>query len=127
MDANALLWILQVLLALGILASSYGHTLGFDRAGARPGMGWLNDVGRDRMRIIGVLEILGAIGLVLPAATGILPWLTPLAALALAILMAFAAIYHLRRPDEGRSVVLNMILGALALVIAYGRSVVAPL
>jgi DoxX-like family len=127
MDANLILWILQVLLALGILASSYGHTLGFETAKVRPGMGWLDDVGRDRMRIIGTLEILGAIGLVLPAATGILPWLTPLAAVGLAIIMALAAVYHLRRPDEGRNVVLNVILGLMAIVIAYGRFVVAPL
>jgi hypothetical protein len=127
MDANTLLWIGQILLALGILASAYGHTLGFDMARTRPGMGWLDDVGRDRMRIIGVLEILGAIGLVLPAATGILPWLTPLAATGLAVIMALAAIYHLRRPGEGRNVVLNVILGVIAALIAYGRFVVAPL
>jgi uncharacterized membrane protein YphA (DoxX/SURF4 family) len=127
MDANLILWILQILLAMGILASSYGHTLGFESTKDRPGMQWLGDVGRDRMRIIGILEILGAIGLVLPAATGILPWLTPLAAVGLAIIMASAAVYHLRRPDEGRNVVLNVILGLMAVVIAYGRFVVAPL
>jgi len=127
MDANLVLWILQVLLALGVLASSYGHTLGFETTKVRPGMEWLGDVGRDRMRVIGVLEILGALGLVLPAATGILPWLTPLAALGLAVLMGLAAVYHLRRPNESRNVVLNVILGVLALVIAYGRFVVAPL
>ena len=126
MDANLLLWIGQILLALGILASSYGHTLGFEQANQRPGMGWLGDVGRERMRIIGVLEILGAIGLIVPAATGVLPWLTPLAALGLAGIMALAAIYHLRRPGEGRNVVLNVILGVIALAIAYGRLVVAP-
>ena len=127
MDANLILWILQILLALGILASSYGHTLGFESAKVRPGMQWLDDVGRDRMRIIGTLEILGAIGLVLPAAIGILPWLTPLAATGLAVLMAAAAVYHLRRRGEGRNTVLNLILGLIAIVIAYGRFVVAPL
>jgi len=43
-------------------------------------MTWLADIGRDRMRIIGGLETLGAFGLIVPAATGILPWLTPVAA-----------------------------------------------
>ena len=52
-------------------------------------------VGRDRMRIIGVLEVLGAIGLILPALTGILPWLVPTAAAALAVLMVLAAVFHL--------------------------------
>ena len=127
MDVNLILWILQILLAIGILGSSYGHTLGFETAKVRPGMEWLGDVGRERMRIIGIFEILGAIGLIVPAATGILPWLTPLAAIGLAIIMASAAIYHLRRPGEGRNIVLNVIFLAMALVIAYGRIVVAPL
>jgi hypothetical protein len=126
MDANVLLWIGQILLALTFLVDSYIHTIGFDKAAARPGMTWLADVGRDRMRIIGGLEGLGAIGLILPAATGILPWLTPVAASCLAILMAFAAVYHLRRPGEGQNIVLNVVLGVIAALVAYGRFVVAP-
>jgi hypothetical protein len=88
-------------------------------------MGWLTDVGRERMRIIGILEMLGAIGLILPAATGILPWLTPVAATCLAILMVLAIVFHARRPGEGRSIVLNAILAVIAALIAYGRFVVS--
>ena len=127
MDANLLLWVGQVLLALVFLFDAYGHTLGFGSWSRRQGMGWLLDVGRDRMRIIGGLEVLGAIGLVLPAATGILPWLTPVAAACLAMLMILAAIYHARRPGEGQNIILNVILGAIAVLVAYGRFVVAPL
>ena len=83
-------------------------------------------VGRDRMRIIGVLEVLGAIGLVLPALTGILPWLVPTAAAALAVLMVAAAVFHLRRPGEGRNIAVNSVLGLLALVVAIGRFAIAP-
>jgi hypothetical protein len=78
------------------------------------------------MRVIAALETLGAIGVVVPAATGILPWLTPVAASCLAILMVLAAIFHLRRPGEGQNIVLNAILGILAVLVAYGRFVVAP-
>jgi DoxX-like protein/transposase IS481 family protein len=78
-------------------------------------------------RSIGALELLAAIGLIVPAATGILPWLTPVAASCLAILMALAAVFHLRRPGEGQNIVLNAILGAIALLVAYGRFVVEPL
>ena len=127
MDANLLLWIGQILLALAFLVDSYIHTIGFDNASVRPGMSWLADVGRDRMRIIGGLEALGAIGLILPAATGILPWLTPVAASCLAVLMAIAAVFHLRRPGEGQNIVLNVVLGLIAMLVAYGRFVVAPL
>ncbi len=127
MDANLLLWIGQILLAVAFGSVSYSHTLGFEASSVRPGMTWLAAVGRDRMRIIGVLELLGAIGLVLPAATSILPWLTPVAAACLAVLMVFAIVLHARRPDEGRNIVLNAVLGILAALIAYGRFVVAPL
>jgi uncharacterized membrane protein len=126
MDANLLLWFGQILLALAFLGVGYTHTLGFDQASTRPGRTWMTAVGRDRMRIIGILEILGAIGLILPAATRVLPWLTPLAASALAVLMVLAIVFHARRPNEGRNIVLNLILGAIAALVAYGRFVIAP-
>ena len=127
MDANLLLWIGQILLALAFAGVSYSHTIGFEQSSVRPGMTWLAAVGRDRMRIIGVLELLGAIGLILPAATGILPWLTPAAATCLAVLMVFAIVLHARREGEGRNIVLNAILGLIAALVAYGRFLVAPL
>jgi hypothetical protein len=126
MNATVWLWIGQILLALAFLTVGYGHSLGFDQWSIRPGMTWLADVGRGRMRVIAALETLGAIGLLVPAATGILPWFTPVAASCLAILMALAAVFHLRRPGERQNVVLTVILGAIAVLVAYGRFVVAP-
>lgn len=127
MDPNLLLWIGQILLALVFVGVSYSHTIGFEQSSVRPGMTWLAAVGRDRMRIIGILEVLGAIGLLLPAATGILPWLTPVAATCLAVLMLFAIVLHARREGEGRNITFNAILGVIAGLVAYGRFVVAPL
>jgi hypothetical protein len=89
-------------------------------------MTWMAAVGRERMRIIGILEVLGAVGLILPAATGVLPWLTPVAATSLAVLMGLAVVLHARRPGEGRNIVFNVILGVIAALIAHGRFVVAP-
>ena len=126
MDTNMLLWIGQILLGLAFLGVGYGHITRFEQMSTRPGMSWLAAVGRDRMRIIGILEILGAIGLILPAATGALPWLTPVAATALAVLMVLAIVLHARRPDEGRNIIGNLILGVIAALVAYGRFVVAP-
>ena len=127
MDANLLLWIGQILLALTFAAVGYSHALGFDRAAQRPRMGWMHAVGRRSMAVIGALEILGAIGLILPAATAILPWLTPTAAAALTLLMVFAAIFHARRPGEGANIVGNVVLGVVAALVAYGRFIAAPL
>src|SRR5436309_149305 len=100
MDPNLVFWILQGLLALAFLGFGVGHILNYDQMATQPRTGWVTAVGRDRLRIIGVLEVLGAIGLVLPAVTGVLPWLVPVAAACLALLMAFAVVFHARRAGE---------------------------
>lgn len=64
--------------------------------------------------------------MILPDATGILPWLTPLAAALLALMMLLAAGFHLVR-REYPNIVLNLILLALAAFVAYGRFVIVPL
>jgi hypothetical protein len=70
--------------------------------------------------------MLGAIGLILPALTGILPWLTPLAGAALALVMLLAGFFHAAR-REYSGIAVNLVLLALAAFIAYGRLAIAPL
>jgi hypothetical protein len=90
-------------------------------------------VGRQRLAVLGVLEILGAIGLVVPAVTGILPWLTPLAALGLVIIVFGAAAFHLRnvvqldRRAEAPNIVITGVLGLIATFVAVGRTFIEPL
>lgn len=119
------LWIAQVLLALAFLAAGYAHAFRFDQFSASPRTAWAADVGRPGMRVIGLLEIAGAIGVVLPAVTGILPWLTPLAAAGLTLVMLAAAMFHARR-GEFTGIVTNAVLGAVALFVAWGRFVAEP-
>ena len=126
MDANVVLWTLQALLALAFLGAGVNHVLNYERMASQPRMSWVTVVGRDRLRIIGGLEVLGAIGVILPALTGVLPWLVSAAAAALALLMVFAAVLHLRRPGEAQNVAVNAGLGVLALAVAIGRIVIAP-
>lgn len=120
------LWIIQVVVAVGFLSYGWFHTFRFESLAARPRTGWVRDVGQANLRVIGVLEILGSIGLVLPAATGILPWLTPLAGAMLALLMTAAVVFHARRPGEWSNIPGTFLLGALALAVAWGRFVVEP-
>jgi predicted transporter len=127
MNANNLLWAGQILLAVAMLAVGFGHAFTFDRMVTRPGMDWMAAVGRGPMRAIGGLEILGAAGLILPAATGILPWLSGAAAACVVLLMIFAAIFHARRSAEGRNIATNLVIGAFAAFVAYGRFFIAPL
>jgi putative oxidoreductase len=78
------------------------------------------------VRFIGVSEFLGALGLVLPAATRIKPSLTPLAAAGLALIMLLAAIFHVLR-GELQALPINFLFGALAVFVAWGRSRKAPI
>jgi uncharacterized membrane protein YphA (DoxX/SURF4 family) len=117
------LWVLQVALAVGFLGAGYMHAFRFERFSANPRMAWALSVGRENMRIIGLLEIAGAVGLVLPAAIGIAPGLSVVAAGCLALLMGAAIVFHLRR---GEPVVSNLLLGGLAVVVVVGRVFVAP-
>ncbi|MBI3962282.1 MAG: DoxX family protein, partial [Deinococcus sp.] len=79
---NIVLWIVQGLLALGFLMAG-ATKLMRSKAQLAPRMPWVEDFSLGTIRAIGAVEVLGALGLVLPTLMGILPWLTPLAALGL--------------------------------------------
>jgi uncharacterized membrane protein len=120
------LWAFQVLLGLAFIAAGGMKLAQPKEKLAQNNMAWVEDFSQGAVRLIGALEVLGALGLVLPALTGILPWLTPLAALGLALLMAGAVYTHLRR-KEGSAVVPPAVLLLLAALVAVGRSFVVPL
>jgi uncharacterized membrane protein YphA (DoxX/SURF4 family) len=125
MNMNIVLWIVQILLALAFaMAGIMKVTQPIDKLEAR--MGWVKNVGPRGVRLIGSLELLGAIGLILPAVTGIWPWLTPLAAAGLALTMVGAMITHGRR-GEYSSIGANLVLLVLALFVVYGRFVIVPI
>ena len=117
---NLVLWIIAGLLAAAFAAAGL-MKLGQPKAKlAASGMAWTEDFSDGQVKGIGAVEVLGAIGLVLPAATGIAAFLTPLAAAGLAVTMVGAAITHLRR-GEGSMVPINVVLGGLALFVAVMR------
>jgi uncharacterized membrane protein YphA (DoxX/SURF4 family) len=77
------------------------------------------------IHLIGVLELLGAIGLIVPAVTGIFPWLTPLAAVGLIMTMMGAMVVNVQQ-KEMRTIGLNLLLLLLAFFVVYGRFVLVP-
>jgi uncharacterized membrane protein YphA (DoxX/SURF4 family) len=111
-------WVAQVLAAL--VFGAHGYTLLFRPEQATKQYPWTTDVPETLKRFIGTAEVLGGIGLIVPAATRILPWLTPLAALGLVAIMLLAAIFHVTR-REWPNVIFNLVLGALAAFVAYVR------
>jgi uncharacterized membrane protein YphA (DoxX/SURF4 family) len=119
------LWIVQSVLALAFLGAGFTKTFTpLDELAAA--MPWVADVPSFLPRFIGVAEILGAVGLVLPAATRILPRLTPLAAMGLMTVMVLAAGFHVSR-GEFEGLVPNAVLFALSAFVAWGRTKRAPI
>jgi uncharacterized membrane protein YphA (DoxX/SURF4 family) len=116
---NIFLWILQVLLALAFLGSG-AMKLITPKKKLRERTPYVDDFSEPTVKFIGAVEVLGALGLILPAATGIAPILTPLAATGLAIVMILAAVVHLRR-GETKQAPVNVVLLLIAAVIAWGR------
>ena len=119
------LWIVQVLLAGFFLLAGINHGLK-PIAEAAQSSPWITDIPVGLARFIGFAELAGAIGVVLPAATRIVPWLTPLTAAGLAVIMALAVPFHVMRGEAG-VVAFNIVPALLAAVVAWGRWVRAPI
>jgi hypothetical protein len=89
-------------------------------------MAWTLAVPDGLVRFIGVSELLGALGMVLPSATRIMPKLTAFAGVGLATIMVLALAFHVSR-GEYQAFVMNPLLGGLAAFVAYGRFKKAPI
>ena len=122
---KVVLWILQVFLAVAFLAAG-AMKLTQPLATLAVSLPWTADVPGALVRFIGVAEVLGGLGLVLPAATRILPRLTPIAAAALAIDMVLATLFHLVR-GEAMIAPITLLLVALLAFVAWGRTTRAPI
>ena len=116
---NIALWIVAVVLAVGFLFAGSMKALRPKEALADR-MGWVEDFSIPMVKAIGVLEILAAIGLVLPAALDVAPVLVPIAALGLVLMMAGAIVVHARR-KENEALPVNIVLLLLALFVVWGR------
>lgn len=107
-------WLLQVVLAA--LFAWQGMIKFTQPEGLPEQMAWVYDLSPGLSNFVGVVELAAAVGLILPAVTGILRWLTPLAAAGLVALMLGAAVWHVPR-EEYQSVVFNLVVAAMAAVV----------
>lgn len=122
---NIALWIAQILLALAFTSAGIRKLVEpLDKMATR--WVWVSDFKLPVIRGIASLETLGAIGVIVPAWTGILPWLTPVAACGLILLMLGALITNIRYRLYPATA-FTILLIALAAFVAYGRFVILPL
>jgi len=117
---NTLLWTCQVVLAVTFLFSGINKSALSEQQLIAKGQTGIVGRSAATIKFIGIIEILGALGLILPGWVHILPVLTPVSAAGFAIIMLLAAPIHYRL-KEPRNVAANLILLALSLLVAIGR------
>jgi uncharacterized membrane protein len=117
---NIVLWVVAGVLAVAFLGAGLMKLAQPKKKLAESGMGWTDDFSDGAVKGIGVLEVLGALGLILPAVFDVATVLVPIAATGLALLMLGAAATHARR-KETSMIVVNLVLFALAAFVAWGR------
>ena len=115
---NIALWIVQALLALTYFFTGFMKV--FMLAKAKEQLTWPNRHPDNFTRLIGLAEMLGALGLILPILTGILPWLTPLAAVCLVVVQILAIVTEHLPHKEYQALPGNIVLLLLALFVALG-------
>lgn len=116
---NVFLWVLQ-----GVLAAEYltagSMKVSKPKSELEKQLSWVEDFSPGTVKLIGAAELAGAVGLVVPALTGIAVVLTPLAATGLAVTMLLAVLTHIRRREPG-AVVFTAALMLAGAVVAWGR------
>lgn len=120
---NIALWIVQGLLALVYLAAGGLKVVRpREQLVASGRFDWMKDNSDAAVKGIGAVEVLGALGMILPGLTGIAPVLTPIAAVGLVVVQIGALRVHLTR-HERQPLPANVILLLLAAFVAVGRFV----
>ena len=119
------LWVAQLLLAFTLLWSGTMKLLQpIEQLSAM--WPWAGEVPVALVKLTGIVDVLGAFGLVLPALLRIKPQLTPLAAVGVIVLMVCASIFHILR-GETSQIGVNIVFAIIAAFVAWGRFKKAPI
>src|SRR6478735_9781933 len=119
------LWVVQALLGVLFVATGVWKLL-TPIAQLSTMIPWAGQVSPGFLAAIAIIDLLGGVGVVLPALSRIKPGLTTLAALGCALLQVCAAVFHLSR-GEGANTPFNFVLIGLSLFVAWGRHYKAPI
>lgn len=117
---NTVLWITQGLLAVTFFYSGIMKSTRSEQWLITHGQTGVVGLPAISIKLIGITELLGVLGLILPWALNMVRILTPISALGFALIMAFAAPIHYRL-NEPKNVRVNVILFLLSAFVSYGR------
>ena len=118
------LWIAQVVLAALLVMGAVMKFMPIEKIA--PMMPWMAQVSPMSVRLLGLVDLLGAIGIIIPSLLRIKPQLTPWAALCIIVLMLSASIFHVSR-GEASAIGFNIFCALIATFIAWGRFKKVPI
>ncbi len=121
------LWAAQILLALAFGAAGFMKLMTPPAALVSMVGQWAATAPAWLVLFIGAVEVLGAIGMILPAATRIMPLLTPVAAVGFALIQVLGIGVHAFSGETAKTLPINLLLLALSLLVAWGRFRKAPI
>ncbi|OAH16393.1 DoxX family protein [Streptomyces jeddahensis] len=117
---NIVLWVLQGTLAAVFLAAGLPKIAKPREELVAPMGEWVNSFPAPGIKLLGLVEVLGAVGLVVPPLAGVAPVLSPVAAVGIIVIMVGAIVAHARE-SAGSKIAMNIVLGVLAAVVVWGR------
>ena len=115
---NVALWVVQILLALIFLMGGWMKLFMYNKVYEM--WPWVKDSPKAFVTFVGCVDLLAGLGVILPQLTGMLPWLTPLAALGASVILTLAVALHIKR-KEMKDVIPNLVFLALAVFVTVGR------
>lgn len=121
------LWFAQIVLAILFLVPGVMKTFMAPEALQAMGIAWAGDSPVWFVRFIGICELAGSVGVILPALTRIMPFLTPLAAAGFALVQLLAIGFHAMRGETKHTIVANLVLLGLSLLVLWGRTKKLPI
>ena len=122
---NSILWVLQIILSIKLISVAYTHGLRQDKASMQEAIEKFGDLARPMLAMVAISTLLGAAGLIIPGALGVMSWLTPWVAAILAGMLLVSIVLHVRGREKPK-IWVSLILCVMAVAVAYGRWVVAP-
>jgi protein-S-isoprenylcysteine O-methyltransferase Ste14 len=123
---NIALWVLQAILSIKFISVAFTHGIRQGQTQMRQGIQKMGQIARPLLIVIAILTLLGSVGLIVPAAFGVLTWITPLTAATLAALMLVSIVLHINCREKPNTIA-DIILFAIAAFVAYGRWAISPL
>jgi hypothetical protein len=124
-EMNNVCWFFQIILSIKLISVAYTHGLRQDKTSMQEAIQKVGAMARPMLAVVAICTLLGAAGLIIPAAVGVMSWLTPWTAAILAGMLLVSIGLHAKGREKPK-VWVSLILCVMAAVVAYGRWVVVP-